>query len=263
MAPSEVTGDAPTITENQPLRAFALVAGIGTLLIAVLAGLAIFGGIERLVTDDDATKTAQDILGSQGTYRFALVALTLVAILDVVVAWALFGFFKPAHEGLSRLAAWLRIGYAAIFAVAISQLVGALHLLGNADYLNTFSAGQLRTEALVRINGFQDIWSMSLLFFGAYLVILGCLAYISGYVPKFVGVFLVIAGIGYLVDSFGALLVANYSLKIGSITSVGEVVFMIWLLVKGRGVVVRRMRPGLADPAMSQRHDVTSRIGSG
>lgn len=121
-----------------PLRTFALIAGVGLLLMAVLAGIANFGAIEGLVTKDDATKTAHDILASQEAFRFALLALVFVAILDVVVAWALFGFLKPVHEGLSRLAAWLRVAYAAVFAVAISQLVGALHLLGNADYLKTF-----------------------------------------------------------------------------------------------------------------------------
>lgn len=106
----------------------------------------------------------------------------------------------------------------------------------------------------MRINSFHDIWSISLVFFGAYLLLLGYLAYGSGYVPKFVGVLLVIAGLGYLVDSFGALLVANYSLKVGALTSVGEVVLMIWLLVKGRSVVSRRTlstRDGTA-PAMSR-----------
>jgi hypothetical protein len=49
-----------------------------------------------------------------------------VVILDVVVAWALLKFFEPVHKGLATLAAWLRISYAAIFAVAVSQLMGVL-----------------------------------------------------------------------------------------------------------------------------------------
>jgi Domain of unknown function (DUF4386) len=224
---------------DRTMRESALVAGVGLLLMAVLAGIANFAAIERLVTEGDATKTAQDILSSQGSFRSAMVALVLVAVLDVIVAWALFGFFKPVHEGVSRLAAWLRVAYAAVFAVAISQLVGTLRLLSNADYLKTFSAAQLRTEALLKINAFHDIWSISLVFFGLYLLLIGGLAYRSGYVPKFVGVLLVIAGLGYLMDSFGALLVANYSLKAGAFTSLGEVVLMIWLLVKGRGVTAR------------------------
>jgi Domain of unknown function (DUF4386) len=240
-------------TTDHAMRESALVAGIGLLVMAVLAGLANFGAIERLVTDGDATKTAHDILASPGWFRFAIVALVLVAILDVVVAWALFVFFKPVHEGVSRLAAWMRVAYAAVFAVAVSQLVGTLNLLGDADYLKTFSGAQLRTQALLKIDAFHDIWNISLVFFGLYLVLIGALAFRSGYVPKFVGVLLVIAGIGYLVDSFGTLLVANYSLKVGSLTAFGEVVLMIWLLVRGRSATARAsmVTPEGPTPAMS------------
>lgn len=101
MATGEDTVEAPTIfeeevgsprlavgmgssEEDRPLRASALIAGVGILLMAVLAGIANFGGIERLVTKDDATKTGQHILASQGAFRFALVALVVVAILDVM-----------------------------------------------------------------------------------------------------------------------------------------------------------------------------------
>jgi hypothetical protein len=239
-------------TPDHAMHESALVAGIGLLVMAVLAGLANFGAIERLVTDGDATKTAHDILASPGWFRFAIVAMVLVAILDVIVAWALFVFLKPVHEGASRLAAWMRVAYAAVFAVAVSQLVGTLNLLSDADYLKTFSAAQLRTQALLKIDAFHDIWNVSLVFFGLYLVLIGALAFRSGYVPKFVGVLVVIAGIGYLVDSFGSLLVANYSLKVGALTFVGEVVLMIWLLVKGRSVATRAaaVTPERPTPAM-------------
>jgi hypothetical protein len=64
------------------------------------------------------------------------------------------------------------------------------------------------------------------------LVLIGYLAHKSGYVPKPFGVLLVIAGIGYLVDSFGVLFVSDYSVSVAAFTGVGEALFMIWLLVK-------------------------------
>ncbi|MDQ3156901.1 MAG: DUF4386 domain-containing protein [Actinomycetota bacterium] len=226
------TSETPTRTTRTP----ALVAGVGLLLMTVLAPLAIFGAVEGLVSEGNATRTAQDILASEGMFRFAVVALVLVAILDVIVAWALFEFFKAAHEGLSALAAWLRIAYAAVFAVAISQLAGTLHLLSDAEYLKTFSTAQLHTEALLKIDAFNDIWNIGLVPFGLHLLLIGCLAYRSGYVPKPVGVLLAIAGIGYLVDSFGVLLASDYSANVAAFTGLGEALFMVWLLAKGRSV---------------------------
>jgi len=128
------------------MRTPALVAGMGLLLMTVLAPLAFFGAVEGLVTEGNATKSAQDILASEGLFRLAIVALVVVAVLDVIVAWALMEFFKAANEVISVLAAWLRVTYAAVFAVAISQLVGTLHVLSDAEYLKTFSTDQLHTE---------------------------------------------------------------------------------------------------------------------
>jgi hypothetical protein len=75
-----------------------VVAGVGILLITVLAGLANFGAIESLVTGGDATKTAHDILASESSFRLAIGAFVLVAVLDAVVAWGLYAFFKPVSR---------------------------------------------------------------------------------------------------------------------------------------------------------------------
>ncbi len=109
-------------------------------------------------------------------------------------------------------------------------------LLSNVRYLTTFSAGQRRTEALTKIGDFQDIWHVSLILFGLHLILIGYLAVKSGYVPRVLGVLLVIAGAGYLVGSSGALLVPGNSVNVAAFTFIGEALFMLWLLAKGRNV---------------------------
>jgi len=205
----------------------------------VLAAVANFGVIQRLVTPGDATRTARDILASAGLFRLGIAALFVVVILDIVVARALLTFFAPVHQGLATLAAWLRIIYAAIFAVAISQLAAVLPLLGHARYLTTGSAGQLRTEALMKIHDFQDIWHVSLILFGLHLILIGYLACKSGYVPRVLAVLLVIAGGGYLAGSFSALLIPGHSVNVAAFTFIGEALFTLWLLAKGRNVTLR------------------------
>jgi hypothetical protein len=99
--------------------------------------------------------------------------------------------------------------------------------------------GQRRAQALMKIQDFQDIWHVSLVLFGLHLVLIGYLACKSGYVPWVLGVLLVIAGGGYLVDSFGGLLVAGYTINVAAFTFVGEALLMLWLLVKGRNVTLK------------------------
>jgi Domain of unknown function (DUF4386) len=232
------TAETPD-ARDPAVRQSALVAGVGLLVLAVLAGAANFGAIQHLVTPGDAGRTTTNIAASAGLFRLGIAALVLVVALDVVVAWALRTFFEPAHQSLATLAAWLRVGYAAIFAVAISQLLGVLTLLSNAPYLKTLGIDQQRTEALLKIQSYQDIWHIGLVLFGLHLVLIGYLAYTSGYVPRILAVLLVIAGGGYLVDSFGGMLLASYSINISAVTFLGEALLMLWLLAKGRNVTLK------------------------
>ena len=239
-APSgtRTTAIDPPAGAARRMRRPALVAGTGLLAMAVLAPAARFGVLQRLVTPGDATRTAGHILASAGLFRLAIAGLAAVVILDVVVAWALLKFFEPARKGLATLAAWLRISYAAIFAVAVSQLTGVLPLLSNPRHLTALSISHRQAQALLKIQDFQDIWKVSLIVFGLYLVLLGYLACRSGYVPRLLGVLLVIAGGGYLIDSTAGLLSPSYPASISSFTFIGEALFMLWLLLKGRKIAL-------------------------
>jgi hypothetical protein len=130
------------------------------------------------------------------------------------------------------LAAWLRISYAAIFAIAIGQLVGVLRLVGDG----AVGTDRSDTEVMLKVDAFHDIWNVSLVLFGAHLLLIGYLAYRSGVIPKFIGILLLVAGLGYLVDSFGAILIATYSFQVSTITFLGELLLMIWLLARGNRV---------------------------
>jgi hypothetical protein len=142
--------------------------------------------------------------------------------------------FSPVSRSLSMLAACFRLVYAGVFLVAVSQLLGVLHLLGNDAYLSVFSAGQLHAQALSGIGTFNDVWSAGLVLFGLHLLVIGYLGYRSGYVPRLLGVLLVIAGLGYVVDSFGAVLSRGSWTDVSSFTFIGEFLLALWLLIWGR-----------------------------
>ena len=135
-----------------------ITAGVGILLIAVLAGFGKFVAVDGLVTPGDAARTATAIMASEGLFRIGVVALSVVVALDIVVAWALYRVFSPVNVGISLLAAWFRIVYAGVFLVATSQLVGVLRLLGGDDYLAAFNTGQLQAQALSAIHAFGDVF---------------------------------------------------------------------------------------------------------
>jgi len=80
------------------IRRAATTAGIALLFVAVLAALANFAVVERLVVDGDAAKTAANIADSETLFRFGIAGLILVAALDVVVAWGLFRVLEPVSR---------------------------------------------------------------------------------------------------------------------------------------------------------------------
>jgi Domain of unknown function (DUF4386) len=219
-----------TTTLRPAMHRTALIAGLGLLLMAVLAGLATFGVLERVVTDGDASRTTGDILAAFWSFRLAILALFAVTVLDGVVAWALWAFFDRVHHAVAVVAAWCRGLYAVVFAVAIAQLVAAARLLADGR-LRGQADLQLQSDVLTQIQQYDDIWSFGLGLFGIHLLLIGWLAFRSGFVPRFIGVLVLIAGAGYLVDSFGGLLYATYTFELASFTFIGEVVLMIWLLL--------------------------------
>jgi hypothetical protein len=219
-----------TTAAHASIRRTGLIAGLGLLLMAMLAGLATFGVLERVVTEGDASRTTGDILEAFGRFRFAILALFGVAVLDVIVAWALWVFFDRVHHAVAVLAAWCRGIYAVTFALALSHLLAAARLVSDRG-LHGSTDRQLQLEVLAEIQQFEDIWSFGLGLFGIHLLLIGWLAFTSGFVSRFIGVLVAIAGAGYVIDSLGGLLDAPYAFELASFTFVGEVVLMVWLLV--------------------------------
>jgi hypothetical protein len=74
---------------------------------------------------------------------------------------------------------------------------------------------------------------MSLVIFGIHLVLLGVLIFRSGYIPRFIGILLVINGLGWMIDRLRLYLFPNAPLGFLFITFFGELVFMFWLLIRG------------------------------
>ena len=204
-------------------RTAALITGIGLLAMAVIAAIANFGVIANLAVPGDASATAANLAESADLLRFAAAGLVIVAILDMVVAWGLYIVLRSVNPSLSLFGGWLRLAYAAILAVAINSLVGALR------------AGPMDPAlAVFFLESFNSLWQIGLIVFGVHLTVVGLLAWQSDYMHWVFGVLLIIAGLGYIVDGFVTLLSPDYSLDLAMFTFIGEVALIFWLLIRGR-----------------------------
>lgn len=214
-------------------RKAAIVAGFGLLLMTVFAIFATSFVFEQLVVSEDAAATARNILTNTLLFRLGISSLVIVILIDVIVAWALYVLLVPVNKSLSLLAAWFRVTYAAIFASALNNLFTVLHLVQSADDLATPEPHQLHAQIQVFIRAFYSGWDLGLVLFGGHLFVLGYVVLQAGYIPRILGILLIIAGCGYGIDSFGTFLLANYTLTISMLTFIGEMFLMVWLLWKG------------------------------
>ena len=216
--------DTPRLSDKRnSIRKASTTAGVGLLAMSVLSAFGYLVAVKGVLAPANAARTSTNLAGHEGLFGFGILSLYVVAALDVVVACALYRVFKPVSAGLSRLAAGLRIAYAVVFMVAISQLVEAL---------------RVHTQALRHINTFTNIWDAGLVLFGLNLVVLAYMAYRSGYVPKLLGLLLAIAGFGYVFDTVVRALVQGSSSDVSAITGMGEFVFALWLVVRGRRIAL-------------------------
>jgi len=203
-------------------RSASLVAGLALALMAVLSGFGVFGAIQPSITPGNAEATAAAILGSELMFRLGIASLILVIVLDVIAASALYTVFAPVNQSLSRMAAWFRLAYSVVFLVAILQLPIAVSLLAEP------------VAALRAIEAFYTIWYIGLILFGFHLLLIGYLAFRSGFMAKVFGILLILAGIGYAVDGFGLVIIPDFTAFLGQFLFVGEVVLIFWLLIRGR-----------------------------
>jgi len=229
--PATATNHLTSSTDGSP-RKIALVAGLGLLIMALLAPFAVFGVLEALVVSGDPTATFNNISESEGLFRSGIAAFLIVIMLDVVVAWALYVLLRPVNRTVALLTAWLRLAFAAVFASVLVNLLDAAQIVAGAEQ-STLEAEQLHAQVMSSIASFDHGWTgIALAIFGLHLFGLGYLLFRSAEFPKFLGVLVILAGVGYLIDSFGTILVPDYALTIGAFTFVGEALLILWLFWK-------------------------------
>ena len=112
--------------------------------------------------------------------------------------------------------------------------------MGNAPYLSVFDASQLRALTLLVLEAHSYGYAVGLVFFGVHCLILGALVLKSTYVPGALGILLLVAGAGYLVDSFGRTLLPDYAVyetmfavAVFVPAFIAELSFALWLVIKG------------------------------
>jgi len=185
----------------------------------------------------DATATANNIAAHEMLFRFGILSELLTGIIVIFLVLALYRLLKDVDRGHAVLMVILGgLMPAPIYLLNALNDVAALLLARGADFLTVFDGNQLNALALffLRLHHHGDL--VNGIFWGLWLFPFGVLVYRSGFLPRFLGIWLIINGFAYLPISFAGLLLPRYEnlmFKIAFPALLGEMAIMLWLLIMG------------------------------
>ena len=217
--------------ETSPLVR-ARVAGALYLFANIFAPFTLLYLPSRFIVRGDAAATAGNIMASESLFRFGIVGNLFTFIANIFLALALYQLLKVVNKDMASVMVILfLVGVPIAMLNELTQLA-VLQLLSGAGYLmKAYATDQLQGLAYLLLRLHDQGLLIAHIFFGLWLLPMGYLVFESGFIPKIVGVLLVIAGVGYVVQSFAAFL--GYNMNIILFTGLGELVFLLWLLIKG------------------------------
>jgi len=228
-----------TKEKKKSIQGIARLAGALYLLIAILSIPIHILIPAQLIVAWDAATTANNIMASEGLFRMGIGIELVLLLCEIVLSILLYVLFKPVNKTLSLVAAVSRLSMTAIHGVNLLNHFIVLLLLGGAGYLTVFQPDQLHALVTLFLDSYSYGYTIGIVFFTLHTFTLAYLIFQSGYFPKILGVLVMVAAFGYLIDGFSHVLIANY--KTGPVylalpIAIAEIAFPLWLLIKGVNV---------------------------
>ena len=225
-----------TIKEKINPNKTARIAGFLYLIIFPLNVFAMMYIPSNLIVPGDAATTANNIMASEGLFRSGIVSFLIGQTVFILLVLLLYKLLKPVNKNLAVLMVIFFLVGVPIAMLNVLNQFAALLLLSGADYLTAIGADQLHAQVMLFLNLHEHGIQIASIFWGLWLLPLGYLVFKSGFLPRILGVLLMIGFFGYLIDFFIFFLNLNFDAPIIQLTSIGELLFPLWLLIKGVNV---------------------------
>jgi hypothetical protein len=207
---------------------------------AVLLFISIFAGgfgemfvLQKFIVNGDANATAHNILSSDWFFRFGFASYLTEAICDVTLIWVFYLLLKPVNQKVALLTVFFGLVSTITFAFAELFYIAARFIL-HAEYLKSFSTDQINSLALLSLKLYGYGSGVFMAFYGIATLLRGYLIFQSDYLPKSLGVLLMVSGACFVLGNFLLLLAPEYNtgfLLLPTVVAVFGLSF--WLLIKG------------------------------
>ena len=209
------------------------------LLYAIASIFGVFGLLyvpSKLIVHGDAATTARNITASETLFRSGIAANLIGQVLFIFVALVLYDLLKPVNQRRALIMLTLILVAGPIALLNELNAVAALQLVRGADFLSLTDQAQREALAMLflRLHGYG--FDIAGIFWGLWLFPLGLLVYRSGFLPRILGVGLMVNCFAYPINSFTALVLPQYEAMVSRWTSplqFCELAFMLWMVIMG------------------------------
>ena len=210
-------------------------AGFLYLLLAPLAFLGIMY-IPSITVPGDAVATVNNIMTHTLLFRLSILSALLTPIVTALVALSLYKLFKSVNKNQAVLMIVFTLVAAPIAMLNELNHFAVLLLLNGTDYLKVFSLDQLYSQVMFFLDLSHYGAEITAIFWGLWVLPLGYLIFKSNFIPKLIGILMIVVGLGYIVESVALFLLPDLNLDISQFTFIGELLMLLWLLIKGVNV---------------------------
>jgi len=214
------------------------VAGLWYLALTIFGPLRLIYIPGKLFVSGNAAATVDNIAAHELLFRFGIAADLICAVILIFLVLAFYRLFKGVNQNLAlQVAIFGGVMPAVIYFVGVVNDLAALTMVRGSDFLSAFDKPQRDALAMLflRLRDHQN--TAAEILWGLWLIPLAILVYRSRFLPRFLGVWLVINGLAYLTMSFtGILLSHQYQQKVFTYSQpalAGELALMLWLVIKG------------------------------
>ena len=211
-------------------------AGLLYLLTSIPGAFALIYVPSTLIVHGNATATANNIAASETLFRLGIAGELIGQAGFIFVALALYDLLRGVNRRHASLMVILIVVSIPIAFLNELNAIAALVLVRGADFLSIFEKPQRDALAMLFINLHHHGFAVAEIFWGLWLFPLALLVYRSRFLPRFLGVWLAIAGFAYVILSLTGILSPQYQDKVFTYSqpaTLGEVALMLWLVIKG------------------------------
>ena len=212
-------------------------AGIWYLLLIVISPLRLIYIPEKLFAHRDATAIVNNIAAHEWLFRVSIVSMLVSAVILIFLTLAFYRLFAGVDRNLAaQVVIFGGVMPSVIYFLNVAIDESALRLAHGSDFVSIFSNAQREALVMLLLRLHDDQVTATLLLAGAWLFPLGILVYRSRFLPRFLGIWLLIAGCGWIILCFTGFLAPQYrdrELAIFQPAFFAELALMLWLVIKG------------------------------